>query len=624
MKFLPTLLLVILVLAVQAQTDPQEKTIPSKIERVTVFLQGAQVIRKAETTLPAGKSVFVIKGLSPHMDPASLKTTATGKFTLLSVNHRRNYNEQREKTARVTALEQTITLTQDTVNLVKAHLQVLDQEAAFLQANQSIGGKDKAYALEELKSISTFYATRLRQIQEEKLGLTKRVQDLEKRIRQQQNQLREFQQAQAQVSGEVVLTVESEAGTKAVFEISYLANQCGWFPNYDLKVRSIAEPIALSYKAGVYQNTGEDWNNVRLRFSNGTPNESSTVPVIQPYYLPPVPVPYSIDRPAGMYNPNVRQVAGKITDENGEPLVGVNILVKGTALGAVTDVDGNYTLLVPQGAQSLQISYTGFQNQELMISSERMDVRLSESQEFLSEVVVTGLGVRGRVSGVDTRQAPKKEEAAAPPPSSTLETATTVEFELQIPFTVPSDGEKYTVVLANVSLNANYEYRAVPKLEKSAYLAAYVTDWEQYNLLEGEANLFFEDTYLGRSLLDTRFVADSLKLSLGRDRGVSIDRQTVREFTSRNFVGPKKTETRTYRILVRNAKAQPIKIVVYDQIPVSRNKEIEVTPVQLSGGELRSENGQVTWILQLAPGEQKELLLQYEVRLPKTMNVKVE
>lgn len=625
MRFLCSFFCLLSVLATQAQTSPQEKTIPSKIERVTVFLQGAQVIRKAETTLSPGKSVLVIKGLSPHMDPASLKTTATGQFTMLSVNHRRNYSEQREKTARVTALEQTIALTQDTVNLVKAHLQVLDQEAAFLHANQSIGGKDKAYALEELKSISTFYATRLRQIQEEKLGLTKRVQDLEKRIRQQQNQLREFQQAQAQVSGEVVLTVEAEAATKAVFELSYLANQCGWFPNYDLKVRSIAEPIALSYKAGVYQNTGEDWNNVRLRFSNATPNESSTVPVLPPYYLPPVPPPYSYQRPAGIYNPNVRQVTGKITDEKGEPLVGVNILIRGTALGAVTDLDGNYSLLVPQGAQSLEISYIGFQSQELIISSERMDVRLSESSEQLSEVVVTGMGVsRGRVS-LDTRQAPKREEpAAAPPPSATLETATTVEFELQIPFTVPSDGEKYTVVLTNVSLNASYEYQVVPKLEKSAYLTAYVTDWEQHNLLEGEANLFFEDTYLGRSLLDTRLVTDTLKLSLGRDRGVSIDRQTVREFTRRSFVGAKKTETRTYRILVRNAKAQPIKIVVYDQIPVSRNKEIEVTPVQLSGGELRSETGQVTWTLQLAPGEQKELPLQYEVRYPKGMNLKVE
>ncbi|MBK8879144.1 MAG: mucoidy inhibitor MuiA family protein [Haliscomenobacter sp.] len=624
MKFLCTAFLLGLLGVLQAQSDPQEKTIPSKIERVTVFLQGAQVIRKAETTLSPGKSVLVIKGLSPQMDPASLKTTATGKFTLLSVNHRRNYNEQREKTARVTALEQTIALTQDTVNLVKAHLQVLDQEAAFLQANQSIGGKDKAYALEELKSISAFYAARLRQIQEEKLGLTKRAQDLEKRIRQQQNQLREFQQAQAQVSGEVVLTVEAEAATKAVFELSYLANNCGWFPNYDLKVRSIAEPIALSYKAGVYQNTGEDWNNVRLRFSNGTPNESSTVPVLPPYYLPPVPPPYSYQRPAGIYNPNVRQVTGKITDENGEPLVGANILVRGTALGAVTDLDGNYSLLIPQGAQTLQVSYTGFEVQDMMISSERMDVRLNQSRELLSEVVVTGYAIRGKASGVDLSKERIKEEAALAPPSATLETATTVEFELQIPFTVPSDGEKYTVELANVNLKASYEYQAVPKLEKTAYLTAYVTDWEQYNLLEGEANLFFEDTYLGRSLLDTRLVSDTLKLSLGRDRGVSVDRQTVREFTRRGFAGGKNTDTRTYRIAVRNAKAQPIKIVVYDQIPVSRNKEIEVTPVQLSGGELRSETGQVTWTLQLAPGEQKELLLQYEVRYPKGMNLKVE
>ncbi len=627
MKFLCTGFLLCLLGVLDAQSDLQEKTIPSKIERVTVFLQGAQVIRKAETTIPAGKSVLVIKGLSPHMDPASLKTTATGKFTLLSVNHRRNFSEQREKTARVTALEQAIGRTQDSVNLVRAHLGVLDQEAAFLQANQSIGGKDKAYALEELKNISQFYASRLREIQEEKLRLGKEIQSLEKRVKQQQDQLREFQQAQAQLSVEVVLTVEAEVATKAVFELSYLANNAGWFPNYDLKVRSITEPIALSYKAGVYQNTGEDWNLVRLRFSNATPNESGNLPVLQPYYLPPVPPPYSYQRPSGIYNPSVRQVTGKVTDENGEPLIGVNILVKGTALGAVTDIDGNYSLLIPPGAQSLQISYIGFQNQELMISGERMDVHMTQSQELLSEVVVTGYGAQSGKAAPRRQIADAREEEAppaSPPPSATLETATSVEFELQIPFTVPSDGEKYTVELANVNLNAAYEYQVVPKLEKSAYLSAYVTDWEQYNLLEGEANLFFEDTYLGRSLLDTRFVTDTLKLSLGRDRSVSIDRQTVREFTRHGFIGAKKTETRSYRILVRNAKAQPLKIVVYDQIPVSRNKEIEVTPIQLSGGELRSETGQVAWTLQLAPGEQKELLLQYEVRLPRTMNVKVE
>lgn len=88
-----------------------------------------------------------------------------------------------------------------------------------------------------------------------------------------------------------------------------------------------------------------------------------------------------------------RTVTGTIVDEEGTPLIGASILVKGTTSGSVTDIDGKYTLDVPDGSTTLVISYTGFETQEVEIGSQSViDITMSEGVA-LSEVVVTALGV---------------------------------------------------------------------------------------------------------------------------------------------------------------------------------------------------------------------------------------
>lgn len=90
-----------------------------------------------------------------------------------------------------------------------------------------------------------------------------------------------------------------------------------------------------------------------------------------------------------------RTVSGKVTDTNGVPLIGASVLVKGTTTGTVTDIDGNYSLSVPEGANTLVFSYTGFSTQEVSIgTSNVVDLSMEEAAEQLSEVVVTGLGIR--------------------------------------------------------------------------------------------------------------------------------------------------------------------------------------------------------------------------------------
>jgi uncharacterized protein (TIGR02231 family) len=205
-----------------------------------------------------------------------------------------------------------------------------------------------------------------------------------------------------------------------------------------------------------------------------------------------------------------------------------------------------------------------------------------------------------------------------------IENQTTVEIEVKEPYSIKSDGEKLLVDLVHYEIPAQYEYYAVPKLDKDAFLMARIVQWDQYNLLEGEANLYFEDTYIGRSILNTQALTDTLSISLGRDKSVAIGRTKVDEFTRKRTLGANKTETRGFTIVVKNKKSQPIKLTLFDQLPVSANSEITVTPVELTGAKLDVQSGKLSWEQVIAPQQQKEFVLQYEVKYPKRESVVLE
>lgn len=90
------------------------------------------------------------------------------------------------------------------------------------------------------------------------------------------------------------------------------------------------------------------------------------------------------------FSGETRTVSGIITDESGEPLIGASILVIGTTNGTVTDIDGRYEITIPAGAENINISYTGFTNQQIAVGEQsQLDISLSEGTQ-LAEVVVIG------------------------------------------------------------------------------------------------------------------------------------------------------------------------------------------------------------------------------------------
>ena len=209
-------------------------------------------------------------------------------------------------------------------------------------------------------------------------------------------------------------------------------------------------------------------------------------------------------------------------------------------------------------------------------------------------------------------------------PTVQQENQTTVEFMIDMPYTVRSDNKNNVVPMTVYEVPASYEYYCVPRIDKDAFLLAHVTAWEEYRLLEGEANIFFEDTYIGKSVLDVRFLKDTLTVSLGRDKGVVVSREKIKEMTSKKLLATKKEETMAWRISVKNNKSQDIKMILLDQVPVPTLEEIELDLQEDSRGKWNEETGEIRWEFELDAKTNRDLVLRYSLKYPKNRNLVID
>ena len=610
----------------------KEKELKTSITDVTVFLSSAQIFESGSTVIPSGKSLLRIKNVSPFIDEKSIQVKGNGDFTILSVNHKFNYLEALKKDNVLDSLNQIIESIDSKIVLELARQEVLSEKRSVLNQNKVLGNQNSTPTIAQLKQAVDFYDTEITRIKEEEIRIAKSVSKKTEERKKIQQQLKELNEQKVLPTSEIEIRVTCDNQTNGKISITYLVSQAGWFPKYDIRVHNINKPLELIYKAEVFQHTGVDWKNVKLKFSNGNPNQSGVAPELNTWRLNYARNTVYERNPYGLpLATNIGTVRGKVLSAEGDALPGVNVVVKGTTIGTVTDVNGNYSLTLPSQSSTLVFSFVGYASQEIAATKPEMNVRLDEDVKQLSEVVVMGYGdddgFAGRTSGVQIRGMSSRRSlkfAASVIATTVIENQTTVEFAVDMPYSIKSDGEKLGIDLKTYNIDAAYEYYAVPKLDKDAFLVARIINWDQYNLLEGEANLYFEDAYVGRSVLNAKALTDTLTISLGRDKNIVIGRTKVEQFSRKKSIGTNRIESREFKIVIRNKKSQAIKLTLFDQIPVSVLNDIVVNPVELSGGLVEEQTGKVTWEMKVEPQEQKELTLHYDVKYPKREKVILE
>ena len=209
----------------------------------------------------------------------------------------------------------------------------------------------------------------------------------------------------------------------------------------------------------------------------------------------------------------------------------------------------------------------------------------------------------------------------ARPTTTLLQNQLSATFNIEVPYDIASNGEAHSVTLKEFSQPTNFKYYAVPKLDKDAYLLAEISDFEKLNLLPGEANIIFENMFVGNSYINPSITSDTLNLTMGRDKSIVLKRDRIMDNKSVQNTGSTKKQTFIYEITVKNNKSSNIKMVLKDQFPISADKSIEIELIDNGGATVNKETGVLTWIIDVKPTETKKYRFTYTIKHPKDKSI---
>lgn len=255
----------------------------SMIERVTVFLQGAEITRKAAVKLEKGENKIVLGGLPGAILPQSLSAAVEGAG-LLRVNYRQNYLQPAQGVPALEALRKKLEDCEDRQRKNENALTVQEAALAFLQSNQCVVG-EKGISVGELEAMAKYQQTGAEEILEKKRVLLKEAEKLEEEHAALLTVVEGYRNEPARPTGEVELVLQAEAAGEAQIGLSYFVQDAGWTVKYELRVKDVSSPAVLLCKGDVVQTTGEDWENVGLKLSTGAPSMGGPHPKVAPWYV---------------------------------------------------------------------------------------------------------------------------------------------------------------------------------------------------------------------------------------------------------------------------------------------------------------------------------------------------
>jgi TonB-dependent SusC/RagA subfamily outer membrane receptor len=576
-----------------------EKEITSEIKKVTVFTKGAQIEREATVSLQQGQMILKLTGLSPYIKKESIRVDGDGSYTILTVQHQNDYLNELNKSKEIETLKNKIEELQLKIEDEEAWIKIIKDKLDFLYSNKDIAGKEQSINPEVFKSLNAIYGDNIETLNLDLLKRQRKIIDYKKESDKLNNQLTSLNNKSDLPSGTVLVTIESKQIKASKISFNYLVDNAAWYPSYDIRFLGIDRPLNITYKANVRQNTGIDWDNVSLVLSTAKTNISAKIPLLTPFYLQ-------------FYYPEIanalqgRMAGVQISENSGAPGADSEIRIRG-----MSSINGNSNpLYVVDGIPQNDIS--------------ALNPNDIQNIEVLKDASATAIyGSRG-ANGVVLVTTKSGNDKSSVPLTITSKRETSNEYIVDASQTIISNNKTTTVRFRESNLKADFEYQSIPKLSENVFLIGKINDWYKAELIDGEVNVYLENSYVGKSNINTEQFNDTLDISFGIDNNISIKREKLTEFSENQFIGSNRKETIAYKLTLRNNKSYPISTLIYDQIPVSTTKDIQVETLEISGGKLDTDTGKVEWEISLQPNENKELIIKYSVKYPKDKKVIIE
>jgi uncharacterized protein (TIGR02231 family) len=534
------------------------------IDNATVYFgYGAELTHQSKIKVDANTKIIVISQLSTSIDINSLQISVPEDVALLSQGYSVYYPTVPPiaKSKEVERMEDSIGLAQKEIgridNLIVIDQEILTKTGLLIETTITTSG-NKTITSEELLKLLEYYNTKIEKSKTNIYNYNQSIKAQDKRIAE----------LRKRISDITTVTPMKQKPYGQVF----LQVMCR---------RSDEIPVDLSYYT---PNAG--WTAIYDIRVNSKANKVKMV-----------------------YKASLTQTTGidwkktKLTLSTGTPNFGVVAPV----------LSPWYLQLYVPGI------YTDLQRRAAQGNATRNMIQSFDDKK-LSEVVVADAAGQYKVSNLGA-----VTQTIDP---STLQQYTTLNegqlntnFEIDLPYDIESDGKLHSVTIKDQEISCVLKNYAVPRIDKEAYLLAEVADWQNLDLLPGDANIIMDDTYIGKSIIDPNTTADTLNLSLGRDKRVAVKRSLVKEQSSLKTSGGSTRQVFTYEILVKNNKITDVNLLLKDQFPLSTIKEVEVKLEDGSDAMINTETGVLTWKLELKPGESKKVRFSYSVKYPKDKKI---
>ena len=578
----------------------------AKVKAATVYFNAAELSQTTSVNLPAGTSEIVIKNVADYLNENTVQIGAPKNVTVLSVQFTQNYiseYEIDETNPAIKKVRDSISWTEKEIKKIQIETYSHQQTIALLDANQNVAGANSGLNVTELMKLVDYYKAKRTELDNNIVALKEKETKLNTKLNALKSKLEiNTQKEEKNSKGKLIIQVMNEIAGLVNLDINYITNNASWQPFYDLRADNVNSPINMMYKAQVTQWTGIDWKKVNLTLSSGNPNQNNQAPILSSWFLrySQPEVYYDSYRDGDSKSNIIQSLRGEVAGvniENANGALGSASTLKIRGYSSITDEKPLYIL---NGSPINENEYKNLSPNSI----KSVDVLKDENATSLY-----GSRAKNGVIIITTKQMDDY--------TNIQENQLNVSFDIDIPYDILSNSKPHSVALKDIQLPATYKYYAAPRVEKEAFLLAEINDYSKYNLLPGEANIIFEGLYVGKTYINTNQTSDTLNLSMGRDKKVSIKREKVVDKSGTKFLSSKKEQTFTFDITVRNNKKEAVNMLLKDQYPLSTDKEIEVELLESNGAKENKETGILTWDLKLNPNETKKIRISYKVKYPK-------
>ncbi len=518
-------------LTLQGHSSPGNQKL--NIEHATVFLHGAELESTAHLSFSKGENEIQFSNVAGDVNDQSIVVNCSNGVVVESVTFQNNFLATDNVSPRAKQIKDSIEQLELDRQKTNTRLEIYNEDITVLQANRKVSGDNTGLSVAELQKMLDLVTTKMEAYLNGKNKEEAELKKTDEHLARLKKQLDEEQKKTYEPGGQLLVKFYAKEATSSNITVSYVVNQAGWSPTYDVWAADAHSPLKLSYKANIFQNSGVKWDNVHLSISTGNPQEGMEAPELAPWYLafyvpPPRPVYRNTTKMKSMNAP----MAAARPREN-------TYIVDGVQTSGITD-------------------YVSVDN-----------------------------------SGVNTS------------------------FDIDLPYTIPTDGQQHLVAVKQYETPAAYSYVATPKQDKDAFLVAKIGNWADLNLLSGPTNIFYEGTYVGHGYISTANIKDSIEVSLGRDKKIVLKRTRDTKLRSVKTIGTNVTETFAYDITIRNTRKEPITIEVQDQLPVSNDKDIVLDDKNTGSADYNETTGNLKWTVTLGANETKTLPFGYSVKYPR-------